>query len=65
MGNMEPKYTYKSGGKVSKKIDLVVHISACFPSKALIDYYCDSIYDQSTKKTENDMWVTGCYLPID
>ena len=40
---MEPKYTYKSGGEVSKKMDLVVHVSAYFPSKALIDYYCDSI----------------------
>ena len=42
---MEPKYTHKSGGKVSKKIDLVVHVSACFPSKALIDYYCDGNLD--------------------
>ena len=32
------KYTHKSGGKVSKKIDLVVHVVAYFPSKALIDY---------------------------
>ena len=40
---MEPKYTYKSGGKVSKKKDLVVHVSACFPSKALIDYNCEGI----------------------
>ena len=42
---MEPKYTHKSGGKVSKKIDLVVHVSACFPSKALIDYYSDGNLD--------------------
>ena len=45
MDNMKPKYTYKSVGKVSKKIDLVVHVSACFPSKALIDYYCDGNLD--------------------
>ena len=44
------KYTHKSRGKVSKKIDLVVHVSACFLSKALIDYCCDGIYDQSNKK---------------
>ena len=37
------KYTHKSGGKVSKKIDLVVHVVAYFPSKALIEYYCDGI----------------------
>ena len=40
---MKPEYTYKSGGKVSKKINLVVHVSVCFPSKALIDYCCDGI----------------------
>ena len=39
------KYTHKSGGKVSKKIDLVGHVSACFLSKALIDYYCDGNSD--------------------
>ena len=44
------KYTPKSGGKVSKMIDLVVHVSAYFPSKALIDYCCDGISDQSNKK---------------
>ena len=37
------KYTHKNGGKVSKKDKLVVHVSACFPSKALIDYCCDGI----------------------
>ena len=35
MVNMMLKYTHKSGGKVSKKDKLVVHVSACFPSKAL------------------------------
>ena len=43
MINMEPKYTHKSGGKVSKKDQLVVCVFACFPSKALIDYCCDGI----------------------
>ena len=37
------KYTHKSGGKVSKKDKLVVHVVAYFPSKALIDYCCDGI----------------------
>ena len=37
------KYTHKSGGKVSKKDKLVVHVFASFPSKASIDYYCDGI----------------------
>ena len=37
------KYTHKSGGKVSKKDKLVVHVFASFPSKALIDYCCDGI----------------------
>ena len=37
------KYTQKSGGKVSKKDKLVVHVSASFPSKALIDHCCDGI----------------------
>ena len=46
------KYTHKSGGKVSKKDKLVVHVVAYFPSKALIDYCCDGIWDQSNKKTE-------------
>ena len=36
---MKLKYTHKSGGKVSKNIDLVVHVCCLFPSKALIDYY--------------------------
>ena len=40
------KYTHKSGGKVSKKIDLVIHVSACFPSNlALIDHHCDGNLD--------------------
>ena len=43
MVNMMLKYTHKKGGKVSKKDKLVVHVSACFPSKALIDYSCDGI----------------------
>ena len=29
--------------KSPKKDKLVVHVSACFPSKALIDYCCDGI----------------------
>ena len=39
------KYTHKSGGKVSNKDKLVVHVVAYFhfPSKALIDYCCDGI----------------------
>ena len=39
LGNMEPKYTHKSGGKVSKNIVLVVHVCSFLPTKALIDYY--------------------------
>ena len=35
---MEPKYTHKSGGKVSKKIDLAGHVCSFLPTKALIDY---------------------------
>ena len=31
------KYTYKSGGKVSKKDKLVLHVVANFPCKALVD----------------------------
>ena len=38
LGNMEPKYTYKSGGNVSK-IVLVVHVCSFLPANALIDYY--------------------------
>ena len=37
------KYTYKSGGKVSKKIELKEHVVVHFPSKALIEYCCDGI----------------------
>ena len=37
------KYTHKSGGKVSKKDKLDVHVVAYFPSKALIDYCSDGI----------------------
>ena len=59
------KYTHKSGGKVSKKDKLVVHVVAYFPSKALIDYCCDGIWDQSNKKDWNDMWVIGCHVPYD
>ena len=44
------KYTHKSRGKVSKNDKLVVHVVTYFPSKALIDYCCDGIKDQSNKK---------------
>ena len=37
------KYTYKSGGKVSKNINLVEHVCASFSLQALIDYCCDGI----------------------
>ena len=39
MDNMKPKYTYKSGGKVSKKIDLAGHVCFFLSTKALTDYY--------------------------
>ena len=39
LGNMEPKYTHKSGGKVSKKIVLAGHVCSFLPANALIDYY--------------------------
>ena len=35
---MEPKYTHKSGGKVSKKKVLAGHVCSFLPTKALIDY---------------------------
>ena len=50
MSLMMLKYTHKSRGKVSKKDKLVVHVFTSFPSKALIDYCCDGIKDQSNKK---------------
>ena len=59
------KYTYKSGGKVSKNINLVEHVCASFSLQALIDYCCDGIWDQSNKKDWNDMWVIGCHVPYD
>ena len=44
------KYTHKSRAKVSKKDKLVFHVVAYCPSKALNDYCCDGIKDQSNKK---------------
>ena len=44
------KYTYKSGGKVSKKDKLDVHVVANFPSKALIAVM--AFRTSLTKKTE-------------
>ena len=32
------KYTYKSGGNVSKNINLVEHVCASFSLQVLIDY---------------------------
>ena len=34
LGNMKPKYTHKGGGKVSKKILLVVHVCFSFAMHA-------------------------------
>ena len=39
LGNMKPKYTHKSGGKVSKNIVLVVHVCFFLPTNASTDYY--------------------------
>ena len=40
MGNMKPKYTYKSGGKLSKKIDLAGH---SFHQDLKLTIICDRI----------------------
>ena len=39
------KYTYKSGGKVSKKIELKDHVVVHFPSRPELTIDCDSIKD--------------------
>ena len=39
------KYTYKSGGKVSKKIELKEHVVVHFPSKPKLTINCDGIGD--------------------
>ena len=39
------KYTYKSGGKVSKKIELQEHIVVHFPSRPKLTINCDGIGD--------------------
>ena len=39
------KYTYKSGGKVSKKIELRRHVVGHFPSRPELTINCDGIGD--------------------
>ena len=39
------KYTYKSGGKVSKKIKLGRHVVGHFPSRPELTTNCDGIGD--------------------
>ena len=39
------KYTYKSGGKVSKKIELKEHVVVYFPTRPKLTAYCDGIGD--------------------
>ena len=39
------KYTYKSGGKVSKKIELKEHVVVHFPSRPELTINCDGIGD--------------------
>ena len=39
------KYTHKSGGKVSKKIELKEHVVVHFPSRPELTINCDGIGD--------------------
>ena len=39
------KYTYKSGGKVSKKIELKEHVVVHFASRPKLTINCDGIGD--------------------
>ena len=44
------KYTHKSGGKVSKKIELKEHVVVHFPSRPQLTMNCDGIKDQFIRK---------------
>ena len=45
MIRMMLKYTYKSGGKVSKKMKLRRHVVGHFPSRPELTINCDGIGD--------------------
>ena len=60
---MELINTYKSGGKVSKKIEFYLGMLSFFPPSNDWLLNCDGIKDQFIRKDWNDTWVTAYHAP--